>query len=61
MDKAFCTPLDITQIEQNFAEINPALTAAEAMHAAKFSKLKFQKITFVIATSEKSWILAHLQ
>ena len=34
MDKAFCTPLDITQIEQNFAEINPALTAAEAMHEA---------------------------
>ena len=34
MDKAFCTPLDITQIEQNFADINPALTAAEAMHEA---------------------------
>src|SRR3954447_17570831 len=34
MDKAFCTPLDITQIEQNFAEINPALTAAEAMFEA---------------------------
>jgi dihydropyrimidine dehydrogenase (NAD+) subunit PreT len=30
----YCTPLDITQIEQNFAEINPALTAAEAMHEA---------------------------
>src|SRR5436190_2236917 len=30
----FCSPLDITQIEQNFAEINPALTAAEAMHEA---------------------------
>jgi glutamate synthase (NADPH/NADH) small chain len=26
----YCTPLDITQIEQNFAEINPAMTAAEA-------------------------------
>src|SRR6185436_16724618 len=34
MDKAFCTPLDITQIEQNFADINPALTAAEALHEA---------------------------
>ena len=32
MADSFCTPLDITQIEQNFAEINPALTAAEAMH-----------------------------
>jgi len=30
MEKAFCTPLDITQIEKNFAEINPAMTAAEA-------------------------------
>jgi len=30
----YCTPLDITQIEQNFADINPALTAAEAMHEA---------------------------
>lgn len=26
----FCTPLDITQIEQNFSEINPAMTPAEA-------------------------------
>src|SRR5258708_12621021 len=26
----YCTPLDITQIEQNFSEINPAMTAAEA-------------------------------
>lgn len=26
----YCTPLDITQIEQNFAEINPAMTQAEA-------------------------------
>jgi glutamate synthase (NADPH/NADH) small chain len=34
MDKTFCTPLDITQIEQNFAEINPALTTAEALHEA---------------------------
>ena len=30
MDNSFCTPLDITQIEQNFAEINPAMSAAEA-------------------------------
>ncbi|MGH9948067.1 MAG: NAD(P)-dependent oxidoreductase [Pyrinomonadaceae bacterium] len=30
MSNNFCTPLDITQIEQNFAEINPAMTAAEA-------------------------------
>ncbi|CAN5729894.1 NAD(P)-dependent oxidoreductase [soil metagenome] len=30
----YCTPLDITQIEQNFADINPALTTAEAMHEA---------------------------
>ncbi len=30
MPNDFCTPLDITQIEQNFAEINPAMTAAEA-------------------------------
>jgi dihydropyrimidine dehydrogenase (NAD+) subunit PreT len=28
------SPLDISQIEKNFAEINPALTAAEAMHEA---------------------------
>jgi glutamate synthase (NADPH/NADH) small chain len=34
MDKDFCTPLDITQIEKNFAEINPPLTAAEALHEA---------------------------
>src|SRR2546423_7617466 len=32
MPTVFCTPLDITQIEQNFADINPALTAAEASH-----------------------------
>ena len=30
MANEFCTPLDITQIEQNFVEINPAMTAAEA-------------------------------
>jgi len=34
MANDYCTPLDITQIEQNFAEINPALTAAEALHEA---------------------------
>jgi glutamate synthase (NADPH/NADH) small chain len=32
MSNNFCTPLDITQIEKNFADIHPALTAAEAMH-----------------------------
>jgi dihydropyrimidine dehydrogenase (NAD+) subunit PreT len=30
----YCTPLDITQIEQNFAEINPAMTQAEAFAEA---------------------------
>src|SRR5829696_9518205 len=30
MDRSFCTPLEIPQIEKNFAEINPAMTAAEA-------------------------------
>ena len=30
MSEDFCSPLDITQIERNFAEINPAMTAAEA-------------------------------
>lgn len=30
MSNDFCTPLDITQIERNFAEINPAMTPAEA-------------------------------
>ena len=30
MADSYCTPLNITQIEQNFAEINPAMTAAEA-------------------------------
>ena len=34
MTTEYCSPLDITQIEQNFAEINPALTATEAMHEA---------------------------
>ena len=34
MADSYCTPLDITQIEQNFADINPALTAAEALHEA---------------------------
>lgn len=34
MGNDFCSPLDVTQIEQNFAEINPALTRAEAMHEA---------------------------
>ncbi len=30
MTTEYCSPLDIAQIEQNFAEINPAMTAAEA-------------------------------
>ena len=30
MADSYCTPLDITQIEQNFAEINPAMNVAEA-------------------------------
>ncbi|MEO6051502.1 MAG: NAD(P)-dependent oxidoreductase [Pyrinomonadaceae bacterium] len=30
MANDYCSPLDITQIEQNFSEINPALSAAEA-------------------------------
>ena len=34
MNTNYCSSLDITQIEQNFAEINPALTATEAMHEA---------------------------
>lgn len=34
MSNNYCTPLDITQIEQNFAEINPAMTAAEALAEA---------------------------
>src|SRR6476469_9726133 len=32
MSNSYCTPLDITQIEQNFADLNPALTPAEANH-----------------------------
>src|SRR5215207_7401045 len=31
MDRSFCTPLDIQQIEQNFSEINPLMTKAEAL------------------------------
>ncbi|MGE3466182.1 MAG: NAD(P)-dependent oxidoreductase [Pyrinomonadaceae bacterium] len=34
MATQYCTPLDITQIEQNFAEINPAMSAAEALQEA---------------------------
>ena len=34
MPKDYCTPLTITQIEQNFADINPALTSAEALYEA---------------------------
>jgi len=34
MANSFCSPLDIAQIERNFADINPALTPAEAMHEA---------------------------
>lgn len=34
MANDYCTPLDITQIEQNFAEINPAMTEAEALQEA---------------------------
>ncbi|HTH38822.1 MAG TPA: NAD(P)-dependent oxidoreductase, partial [Pyrinomonadaceae bacterium] len=34
MANEYCTPLDITQIEANFADINPPLTQAEAFHEA---------------------------
>ena len=34
MADTYCTPLDITQIEKNFADINPPLTVAEAIHEA---------------------------
>src|SRR5688572_5657597 len=34
MDRPFCTPLDLTQIEQNFAEINPLMVPAEAVAEA---------------------------
>src|SRR5258706_13105016 len=30
MENSYCSPLDITQIEHNFSEINPAMTQAEA-------------------------------
>ena len=30
----YCTPLDITQIERNFAEINPAMSVPEALQEA---------------------------
>jgi len=34
MANEYCSPLDIAQIEQNFADISPALSDAEAMHEA---------------------------
>ncbi len=34
MKPDYCTPLDLTQIEANFADINPPLTQAEALHEA---------------------------
>jgi dihydropyrimidine dehydrogenase (NAD+) subunit PreT len=34
MADTYCSPLDIKDIERNFADINPALTAAEALHEA---------------------------
>lgn len=34
MENGYCTPLDITEIEQNFADIDPALTIPEAVHEA---------------------------
>ena len=34
MSSDYCTPLDITQIEENFAEINPAMSPAEALAEA---------------------------
>ncbi|QYO65316.1 NAD(P)-dependent oxidoreductase [Leptolyngbya sp. 7M] len=34
MTKEFCTPLDVTQIERNFAEIEPLMTPAEALAEA---------------------------
>ncbi len=34
MEKTYCSPLDVTQIEQNFAEINPAMSTAEAIQEA---------------------------
>ena len=34
MPNNYCSPLDITQIEANFADIHPPLTKAEALHEA---------------------------
>jgi glutamate synthase (NADPH/NADH) small chain len=34
MSESFCSPLDIKDIERNFADINPAFTQAEALHEA---------------------------
>lgn len=34
MANDYCSPLDITQIEQNFSEINPAMSQAEALAEA---------------------------
>ena len=34
MERSYCSPLDITQIEQSFAEINPAMSPQEAMQEA---------------------------
>ena len=34
MAENYCSPLDIAQIEQNFADLDPALTVAEAMYEA---------------------------
>src|ERR1041384_8578969 len=34
MSDNYCSPLDIKEIERNFADINPALTPAEALHEA---------------------------
>ncbi|HMT07775.1 MAG TPA: NAD(P)-dependent oxidoreductase [Pyrinomonadaceae bacterium] len=34
MANEYCTPLDITQIERNFAEINPAMSVPEALQEA---------------------------
>src|SRR5687768_18010648 len=34
MPDNYCTPLEITQVERNFAEINPAMSQAEAIAEA---------------------------
>src|SRR5438270_13640818 len=34
MPNDYCTPLTVEQIEQNFSDLHPALTPAEAMHEA---------------------------